>query len=114
MKKLTLIAMLMASTAFAAEQLNEVRIVANRNAPFSAAGEYGQPEWTLTRKFPSTRVYVMTPPKAVIYEKWFEIRDRQNGPVQVRMTCMLTQSTMVQRTRSSLPGVDSVGRFVTL
>lgn len=85
MKKLILIAMLMAASAFAAEQLNEVRVVANRNAPFAVVGEYGQPEWTLTRKFPSTRVYVMTPPKAVIYEKWFDIRDRQNGPVQVRM-----------------------------
>ena len=85
MKKL-LLTVLILSSAFAAEiQLEEVRVSAQRNAPFTHIGQYDQPEWTTTRKFPSTRVYVMTPPGAVIYEKWFEIRDRQNGPALVRM-----------------------------
>jgi len=37
------------------------------------------------RMFPSTRVYVMNPPGSVMYEKWFDIRDRRDGPAQIRM-----------------------------
>lgn len=52
---------------------------------FDTVGEYNQPVWTTTRMFPSTRSYVMTPPGAVKYEKWFDFRDRKNGPTQIRM-----------------------------
>lgn len=53
--------------------------------PFETVGEYNQPVWTTTRMFPSTRAYVMTPPGNVKYEKWFDFRDRRDGPTQVRM-----------------------------
>ena len=48
-------------------------------------GPYGQPLWTTIRMFPSTRVYVMNPPGTAMYEKWFDIRQRRNGPAQIRM-----------------------------
>jgi hypothetical protein len=37
-------------------------------------GEYRQPEWTTFRRFPSTRVYLQTPPGGVQFEQWFENR----------------------------------------
>lgn len=67
------------------EELKEVQVTAKRYPQFELVGEYDQPAWTLTRKFPSTRVYVMTPPDTVTYEKWFDVRDRENGPAQIRM-----------------------------
>ena len=83
MKQLTLFLLL--TTFAAAQQLEPVIVTAKKHSPFEHVGDYNQPAWTLTRKFPSTRVYVMTPPKTVMYEKWFEIRERQNGPSQIRM-----------------------------
>lgn len=65
--------------------LNEVIVTAKPYPQFKIVGEYNQPAWTLVRKFPSTRVYVMTPPGTVMYEKWFDIRQRRNGPAEVRM-----------------------------
>ena len=87
MKKLITLLIITTCSVFAADtqELEEFRVTAKPYAPFRLVGEYQQPAWTLTRKFPSTRVYVMTPPGAVIYEKWFDIRDRQNGPAQIRM-----------------------------
>ena len=87
MKKLTTLFFIISSVAFAADtqELEAFRVTAKSYAPFESVGEYQQPAWTLTRKFPSTRVYVMTPPRAVMYEKWFDIRDRQDGPAQIRM-----------------------------
>lgn len=52
---------------------------------FETVGEYNQPIWTTTRMFPSTRAYVMTPPGNVKYEKWFDFRDRKDGPTMIRM-----------------------------
>lgn len=48
-------------------------------------GSYQQPIWTTMRMFPSTRVYVMNPPGSAMYERWFDIRDRKDGPAQIRM-----------------------------
>lgn len=73
-----------------AEELKEVQVTAKRYPQFELVGEYQQPAWTLTRKFPSTRVYVMMPPNTVAYEKWFDVRDRKNGPAQIRMRDELT------------------------
>lgn len=73
------------STAAKAEELEEVIVTAQPYPQFEVVGEYKQPAWTLTRKFPSTRVYLMTPPNTATYEKWFDIRDRQDGPAQIRM-----------------------------
>ena len=73
------------TTEAKADVIEEV-IVEGKNYPqFGIVGEYNQPAWTLTRKFPSTRVYVMTPPGEALYEKWFDIRDREDGPPQIRM-----------------------------
>ena len=68
------------------EQIVEEVVVVSAGLPqFDNVGEYNQPVWTLTRKFPSTRSYVMTPPGTVMYEKWFDVRERRNGVPQVRM-----------------------------
>lgn len=47
-------------------------------------GEYQQPAWTLVRKFPATRVYLMTPPGTNMYEKWVDMRVPRSGPAEVR------------------------------
>ncbi len=65
--------------------LPPVVVEAKRLDPFDTVGEYNQPVWTTTRMFPSTRAYVMTPPGNVKYEKWFDFRDRRDGPTQIRM-----------------------------
>ena len=65
--------------------LEEVIVSAKPYPQFKLVGDYKQPAWTLVRKFPSTRVYVMTPPGTIMYEKWFDMRARRNGPTQVRM-----------------------------
>lgn len=63
----------------------EVIITAKKYPLQTKVGPYNQPLWSTMRMFPSTRVYVMNPPGSVMYEKWFDIRDRRNGPAQVRM-----------------------------
>ena len=66
--------------------LEEVVVTAKPYPQFKLVGEYKQPAWTLVRKFPSTRVYVMTPPNTIMYEKWFDIRTPRDGsPSEVRM-----------------------------
>jgi hypothetical protein len=68
-----------------AMNLNEVIVTATKHPLQTKVGEYNQPLWSTIRMFPSTRVYVMNPPGTGMYEKWFDIRDRRNGPPQVRM-----------------------------
>jgi|688.fasta_scaffold79178_1 hypothetical protein len=63
----------------------EVIITAKKYPLQTRVGQYNQPLWSTMRMFPSTRVYVMNPPGSVMYEKWFDIRDRRRGPAQVRM-----------------------------
>lgn len=41
-------------------------------------GEYDQPLWTTFRRFPSTRVYLQTPPGGVQFEQWFELRKKKD------------------------------------
>lgn len=85
MKKLLIGLLALLPFAVSADELNEVKVTAKRYPQFELVGEYGQPAWTLVRKFPSTRVYVMVPPDTVMYEKWFDARDRRNGPAEIRM-----------------------------
>lgn len=85
MKKLIIGLLSIWSVVGFAEELKEVKVTAQKYPQFELVGEYNQPAWTLTRKFPSTRVYIMTPPNTVMYEKWFDVRDRKNGPAQIRM-----------------------------
>lgn len=67
------------------QKLPEVVVQAKMPNQFDTIGPYNQPVWTTTRMFPSTRAYVMTPPGNVKYEKWFDFRDRRDGPTQIRM-----------------------------
>lgn len=65
--------------------LQEIVVTAKKVPLMTKVGPYGQPLWTTIRMFPSTRVYVMNPPGTAMYEKWFDIRQRRNGPAQIRM-----------------------------
>lgn len=67
------------------QKINEVTVTAYKYPLQTRVGEYNQPLWSTLRMFPSTRVYVMNPPGSAMYEKWFDIRDRRNGPAQIRM-----------------------------
>lgn len=64
---------------------DEVLVEATKLPLQTKVGEYNQPLWSTMRMFPSTRVYVMNPPGTAMYEKWFDIRDRRDGPAQIRM-----------------------------
>lgn len=64
---------------------DEVLVEETRLPLQTKVGEYNQPLWSTMRMFPATRVYVMNPPGTAMYEKWFDIRDRRDGPAQIRM-----------------------------
>lgn len=66
-------------------KMDEVIVTAKKYPLQTRVGEYNQPLWSTMRMFASTRVYVMNPPGSAMYEKWFDIRDRRNGPAQIRM-----------------------------
>lgn len=66
-------------------ELQAIVVTAKKVPLMTKVGPYGQPLWTTIRMFPSTRVYVMNPPGTAMYEKWFDIRQRRNGPAQIRM-----------------------------
>lgn len=64
--------------------LKEVTVKAEAYPQTMLVGEYKQPAWTLLRKFPSTRVYLMTPPGTSMYEKWVDAREPREGTTEVR------------------------------
>lgn len=66
-------------------ELQEIIVTAKKIPLMTKFGPYKQPLWTTIRMFPSTRVYVMNPPGNAMYEKWFDVRDRRDGPAQIRM-----------------------------
>ena len=60
--------------------LGEIVVNANRQMEERVIGPYKQPEWTLVRRFASTRVYVQALPGTVEFEQWFEVRvPRESG-----------------------------------
>lgn len=65
--------------------LKEVIVTAKKYPQFELVGPSQQPAWTLVRKFPATRVYIMVPPGTVMYEKWFDVRTSRNGGTELRM-----------------------------
>lgn len=66
--------------------LEEVVVTARKYSQFELVGENKQPAWTLVRKFPATRTYIMVPKGTVMYEKWFDMRTPRGGdPTEVRM-----------------------------
>jgi hypothetical protein len=66
-------------------QLQEIIVSAKKVPLMTKVGPYGQPMWTTIRMFPSTRVYIINPPGTAMYEKWFDVRQRRNGPAEIRM-----------------------------
>lgn len=46
-------------------------------------GGYGQPRWTATRRFPTTRVYVV-PEGKVEFEYWTRVKTPRSGPTTVQ------------------------------
>jgi hypothetical protein len=48
-------------------------------------GEYDQPLWTTFRRFPSTRVYLQTPPGGVQFEQWVQLRNPKDGNAETRL-----------------------------
>lgn len=65
--------------------LQEVIVTAKKYRQFELVGPSQQPAWTLVRKFPATRVYIMVPPGTVMYEKWFDARTSRGGGTELRM-----------------------------
>lgn len=65
--------------------LQEVIVTAKKYRQFELVGPSQQPAWTLVRKFPATRVYIMVPPGTVMYEKWFDARTSRDGGTELRM-----------------------------
>lgn len=67
-------------------ELNEVTVQAIRYPQFELVGSSQQPAWTLVRKFPATRTYIMVPEGTMMYEKWFDMRTKRDGsPTEIRM-----------------------------
>jgi len=86
--KLAFLFLLMGATSVNAQYSNSAISRGSEQArtkDTTKVGPYNQPLWSTMRMFPSTRVYVMNPPGSVMYEKWFDIRDRRDGPAQIRM-----------------------------
>jgi len=54
--------------------LPEVVVTAPQLNEEKRVGPYGQPAWTLRRRFPSTRVYLQLPPGEMEFEQWAEVR----------------------------------------
>lgn len=52
----------------------EIVVMGERPKEEQPVGPYKQPEWTLHRRFPSTRVYIQTMPGEVEFEQWMETR----------------------------------------
>ena len=52
----------------------EILVSAQRPKEEQPVGPYKQPEWTLHRRSPSTRVYIQTLPGQIEFEQWVEVR----------------------------------------
>jgi hypothetical protein len=59
-------------------QVKTVEVQPGQYREEAPVGEYDQPLWTTFRRFPSTRVYLQTPPGGVQFEQWFEFRNSKS------------------------------------
>lgn len=59
-------------------EVNKVDVTPGEHYEELPVGEYDQPLWTTFRRFPSTRVYLQTPPGGVQFEQWFEFRKKKD------------------------------------
>ena len=60
-------------------QVNTVDVTPGEYYEEMPVGEYEQPQWTTFRRFPSTRIYLQTPPGGVQFEQWFEFRKKKDN-----------------------------------
>ncbi len=59
--------------------VDTVVVNARRLHEENPVGPYRQSEWTMKRRFPSTRVYIQTPPGEAEFEQWLEVRVPPSG-----------------------------------
>jgi hypothetical protein len=60
-------------------EAKQVEVKAGELREERAVGEYDQPQWTTFRRFPSTRVYLQTPPNGVQFEQWVQFRNSKDS-----------------------------------
>ncbi len=77
---------LSAQTDTSEYNVKEVIIRADRPKEEALIGPYKQPEWTMHRRFPGTRVYVQVAPGEVEFEQWMEFRVPKSGNTQTRLS----------------------------
>ena len=56
-------------------QAKTVEVKAGELKEEQPVGEYDQPVWSTFRRFPSTRVYLQTPPGGAQFEQWIQMRN---------------------------------------
>ena len=60
-------------------EAKQVEVKAGELREERAVGEYDQPQWTTFRRFPTTRVYLQTPPNGVQFEQWVQFRNSKES-----------------------------------
>jgi hypothetical protein len=68
-------------------QAKTVDVKAGELKEEAPVGEYDQPLWTTFRRFPSTRVYLQTPPGGAQFEQWVQFRNpKSSDPAETRLS----------------------------
>ncbi len=62
-------------------QAKQVDVQAGELREERPVGDYDQPQWTTFRRFPSTRIYLQTPPGGVQFEQWVQFRNSKEPGV---------------------------------
>ncbi len=80
------VSILFAQTDTSEYRVKEVIIRADRPKEEAYVGPYKQPEWTMHRRFPGTRVYIQVDPGDVEFEQWMEFRVPKSGKSETRLS----------------------------
>jgi hypothetical protein len=68
-------------------QVKTVEVKAGELKEEQPVGEYNQPLWSTFRRFPSTRVYLQTPPGGAQFEQWIQLRNpKDNSNAETRLS----------------------------
>lgn len=68
-------------------QVKTVEVKAGELKEEQPVGDYNQPLWTTFRRFPTTRVYLQTPPGGAQFEQWVQFRNpRESAPAETRLS----------------------------
>jgi hypothetical protein len=68
-------------------QAKTVEVKAGELKEEQPVGEYDQPVWSTFRRFPSTRVYLQTPPGGAQFEQWIQMRNpKDNSNAETRLS----------------------------